>query len=44
MAYLMKMKEQVSYQLQSPDSEYKESDSINIVQSSLKSHPLWVTL
>ena len=24
--------------------EYKETDSINSVQSSLKSHPLWVTL
>ena len=23
---------------------YKETDSINSVQSSLKSHPLWVTL
>ena len=24
--------------------EYKETDNINSVQSSLKSHPLWVTL
>ena len=24
--------------------KYKEIDSINSVQSSLKSHPLWVTL
>ena len=24
--------------------EYKETESINPVQSSLKSHPLWVTL
>ena len=26
------------------NQKYKETDNINVVQSSLKSHPLWVTL
>jgi len=41
MAYIMiwQRKKQVYVE---GESEYKKIDSINYVQSSLKSHPLWV--
>ena len=43
MAYIMiwQRKKQVYVE---GKSEYKETERINSVQSSLKTHPLWVTL
>ena len=43
MAYLLIKKKRIKLTV-AENREYKEADNIDFAQSSLKSHPLWVTL
>ena len=44
MAYLIIWRSKKNKFSVAGNREYKETDSINFIQSSLKTHPLWVTL
>ena len=44
MTYSMILKIKKEVYIVTGKPEFKETDSINSVQSSLKSHPVWVTL